>query len=173
VLTALLVIVIAVPVGIVIGGGLDFSGRGGSDDGAEVAVDAVGAETTTTSTTEPSSSTTSPSSSTTTAVPGRAPAQVKVRFANGSHKAGAAVTIGDGIGKLGYRVLAPAPSPKTPVPATLVTYRDGFEAEAAALVAALKVTGVTPSRGATGPADVDVLLADDAVAATAAAAGPG
>jgi hypothetical protein len=90
-----------------------------------------------------------------------------VRFANGSHTAGAAVTVGDRLAAQGYRVLKPAPSPKAPVAATVVTFRAGFEAEAAAVVRALGLEGVTPSvapsAAALGEADVAVVVGDDAL----------
>jgi hypothetical protein len=162
-LTALLVVVIAVPVGIVIGGGLDFGG-GAADAGAgdEVLAGAAGSTTTSSTTT----STTEAPASTTTTVASRPPAEVKVRFANGSHTAGAAVTVGDRLAAAGYTVLAPGPSPKDPVAATTVTFRDGFAAEGAAVAAALGLAPsvATPGGPALGGADVAGVVGDDVVA---------
>jgi hypothetical protein len=90
---------------------------------------------------------------------------VKLRFSNGSRTAGAAVTVGDRLAALGYRVLPPAPSPSAPAPATVITFRDGFAAEANAVASALGVApgAAAPVAGATGAADVVIVLADDVV----------
>ena len=172
-LTALLVIVIAVPVGIVIGGGLDFGGGGADEEPLS-----VGAETTTSSSSPgaPGSTSTTvaaPASTSTTAstVPGRAPGEVQVRFYNGSRTAGAAVTVGDRLKTAGYDVLSPGPSPAEPLAATAIGYAEGFAAEAAAVAKALGLdasvakpmppvpAGVTGA----GEADVVVVVAEDAV----------
>lgn len=183
--TAILVAAVAIPVGVVIGGGLDF---GGTDDGAVGAGEAVVASghTTTTEATDSSTSTTSPSTTTTSttstteaptttapaaAVAARAPAQVRVRFYNGSRTAGAAVIVGRRLDALGYAVLQPGPSPADPVPATVIAHRDGFAAEAAAVAQALGVAGVAPSPmppvpavAGVGNADVVVIVGDELVA---------
>lgn len=171
--TALLVVVVAVPVGIVIGGGLDF---GGPD---EVVVDAatapaVGPTTTTTASTTTSTSTTA--LPTTTTMAGRPPSEVRVLFANGSRTAGAAVTVGRRLEALGYVVLRPAPSPPDPLAATAIFHRAGFTAEAAAVARDLGLPGRVPTPFPALPeiagsanADVVVIVADDAVAAAASA----
>jgi hypothetical protein len=164
-LTTLLVVVVAVPVGIVIGGGLDFDGAG-VEDGASVVAGAEG--TTTTTTTEaPTTTAVSPNTTAPPMPAARPPEQVKLRFSNGSRTAGAAVTVGDRLAALGYRVLPAAPSPSKPVAATVITYRDGFASEAKAVAVALGLgpDAATPIAGATGPADVLVVVADDVVAA--------
>lgn len=166
-MTALLVVVVAVPVGIVIGGGLDF---GGPD---EEVVDAATAATVGTSTTTLSSTSTT-ALATTTTMAGRPPSEVRVLFANGSRTAGAAVSVGQRLEAVGYDVLPPAPSPSDPLDATAVFHREGFEAEAAGVARDLGLPGVVPApfppapdiRGA-GDADVVVIVADDAVAAAA------
>jgi hypothetical protein len=168
--TGLLVVAVAVPVGIVIGGGLDL---GGSDDGA---VDAGGSEaaaadasSSTTTSTTPATTTTPPT--TTTVVPGRAPAEVRVRFYNGSRTAGAAVTVAQRLRPLGYALLPPGPSPADPIPATVVAFREGNGAEAAAVARALGLEGVaptpmppTPNVAGIGNADVVVIVGDELVA---------
>lgn len=162
--TALLVVLVAVPVGIVIGGGLDF---GGPD---EAVVDAATASTTDSSTTTTSSTSTT-ARPTTTTVAGRPPSEVRVLFANGSRTAGAAVTVGQRLEALGYDVLPPAPSPSDPLDATAVFHREGFAAEAAAVARDLGLAALAPApfppvpdiRGS-GGADVVVIVADDAVA---------
>jgi hypothetical protein len=160
VLTALLVVAVAVPVGVVIGGGLDL--RGPDEEVLDV-VATADADTTTTSST---STTAAP---TTTTTPARPVAEVRVRLANGSHTAGAAVTVGRRLDDLGYDVLAPAPSPADPVARTTVSYREGFAAEAAAVAVALGLDPsiAAPSAGAAsggGEADVVVVVGDDALA---------
>ncbi len=170
--TALLVIVVAVPVGIVIGGGLQV-GRDPDPLDLTVAADADAETTTTASTT--STTTTSAPATTTTAPQGRAPAEIGVRFSNGSRTAGAAVAVGTAMKARGYDVRPPAPSPPRPIAATTITYRDGFAAEAAALAGALGLPDLrpTPAAGALTPrVDVDVVLADDAVAGVASPAEP-
>lgn len=169
-LTALLVVVVAVPVGIVIGGGLQLGGSG--VDGEEVVAADDASSTTSTSATSatPTSSSTTTSTTTTTTrptPPTRPPGEVRLQLANGSRTAGAAVTVGDRLKADGYRVVAPAPSPKEPVASTSITYRDGFAAEAAALAERLGVPGLSPTPMAKPPANVDVVavLGDDAVGA--------
>lgn len=166
--TALLVVVVAVPVGVVVGGGLDF---GGPD---EAVVDAATASTAGSSTsTQPSTSTTTPPTTTTEA--GRPSREVRVLLANGSRTAGAAVTVGRRLEALGYVVLRPGPSPADPLEATTVFHRGGFEAEAAIVARDLGVPRVAPAPfppvpavAGSGNADVVVIVADDAVAAAGA-----
>jgi hypothetical protein len=167
--TALLVVAVAVPVGVVIGGGLDF---GGPD---EAVLDASAATATSTSSTSTTTSSTVPPTTTTTAA-GRPANEVRVLFANGSRTAGAAVTVGRRLEALGYVVLAPAPSPADPLDTTAVFHREGFEAEAAAVARDLGLGAVAPAPFPPVPdvrgsdiADVVVIVADDALAA----AGPG
>lgn len=168
--TALLVVVIAVPVGIVIGGGLQLGG-GSVDDGAEVvAADEASSSTSVSSasdTTEVPASSSTTTTTTSPKPPARPPSEVRLQLANGSRTAGAAVTVGARLKADGYRVVAPAPSPKEPVAATTITYRDGFATEASALADRLGVTGVAATPMARPPATVDVVvvLGDDAVSA--------
>jgi hypothetical protein len=170
--TALLVVVVAVPVGIVIGGGLDL---GGPDEAVvDAATAPTGPATTTTTSAPTSTSTTAPA--TTTTVAGRPASEVRVLFANGSRTAGAAVTVGRRLEPLGYVVLRPAPSPPEPLAATAIFHREGFAAEAAAVARDLGLAGVGPAPFPPVPeiagaatADVVVIVADDAVAAAGAA----
>lgn len=162
--TALLVVVVAVPVGVVIGGGLDL---GGPD---ETLVDAAIATTTAPSSTT-TSTTTAPT--TTTTVAGRPASEVRVLFANGSRTAGAAVTVGRRLEELDYVVLPPGPSPTEPLDSTAVFHREGFEAEARLVARDLGLPGLAPApfppvpdiRGSAS-ADIVVIVADDAIAAT-------
>jgi hypothetical protein len=170
--TALLVVVVAVPVGIVIGGGLDL---GGPDEAVvDAATAPTGPATTTTTSAPTSTSTTAPAvrdplaNSTRTSLAGR-PATVVV-------VAGAAVTVGRRLEPLGYVVLRPAPSPPEPLAATAIFHREGFAAEAAAVARDLGLAGVGPAPFPPVPeiagaatADVVVIVADDAVAAAGAA----
>lgn len=163
--TAVLVVAVAVPVGVVIGGGLDF---GGPD---EAVVEAASSPTTTSPTTT-STSTTAPPTTTTT-VTGRPVSEVRVLFANGSRTAGAAVTVGRRLEALGYDVLAPGPSPAEPLDVTAIFHRDGFAVEAAAVARDLGLPTSVPAPfppvpGVSGSANADVvvIVADDAVAAT-------
>lgn len=170
--TALLVVVVAVPVGIVIGGGLDL---GGPDEAVvDAATAPTGPATTTTTSAPTSTSTTAPA--TTTTVAGRPASEVRVLFANGSRTAGAAVTVGRRLEPLGYVVLRPAPSPPEPLAATAIFHREGFAAEAAAVARDLGLAGLAPAPFPPVPeiagaatADVVVIVADDAVAAAGAA----
>ncbi len=170
ILTALLVVVIAVPVGIVIGGGLDF---GGPDEGV-LETTANADVTTTTASTAPTTTTPpappAPSTTTTPAVAARPPSEVSVRFSNGSRTAGAAVTVGNRLRGVGYDVLAPGASPGDPVPATVIQYREGFAAEAAAIATALGVAADSPVAMPTPPtfagignADVFVVVGEEIV----------
>ena len=186
--TAALVVAIAVPVGVVIGGGLDL---GGSDDEVLRAddPDAAGAETTTSTTATSTPSTPSPTSTTPTSTtpitsttttpppppaagPGRPAGEVRVRFYNGSRTAGAAVIVGRRLEDLGYRLLRPGPSPADPVASTTILHRPEDAAEAADVARAL---GVDPSAVAPlprvppvaqiGNAQVVVIVGDELVAA--------
>ena len=83
-------------------------------------------------------------SSTTTTAPPRDPAQVKVLVANGSDVNGAAGAESDALEALGY--VAANPTNAEPVPATVVYYTVGYQAEAEALATAIgaPATSVTP-----------------------------
>lgn len=74
----------------------------------------------------------------------RPPAEVKVLVANGSGVNGAAGGTTDALGALGYVTATPANAER--VPETVVYYTTGFEAEAAALAAAIgaPAEAVTP-----------------------------
>ena len=168
-MTALLVVVVAVPVGIVIGGGLDF---GGPDEEVLDVADASAGSSTTTTTARPTTTTAPPATTTTAAA--RPAGEVRVRLANGSRTAGAAVTVGRRLEALGYDVLSPAPSPSEPLAATVIAHREGFAAEAAAVARDLGLPAVAPTPfppdppvAGIGDADVVVIVADDAVAAAA------
>ncbi|HVF33149.1 MAG TPA: LytR C-terminal domain-containing protein [Acidimicrobiales bacterium] len=173
ILTALLVIVVAVPVGVVIGGGLGL-GRP-DEEPLEVGVDAETTTTaptdrTTTSASLATTTTTTTAATTTSAAPSRAPGQVKVRFYNGSRTAGAAVTVGDRLAAAGYTVLAPGPSPANPIEATTIAHREGWAAEAAAVATALgldpsaaRPMPPVPAVAGVGDADVVVIVAEDAL----------
>ncbi len=84
------------------------------------------------------------SSTTTTTAPPRAPAEVKVLVANGSDVNGAAGAQTDALEALGY--VAANPTNAEPVPATVVYYTVGYQAEAEALASAIgaPATSVTP-----------------------------
>jgi hypothetical protein len=96
---------------------------------------------------------------------------VRLRFYNGSRTAGAAVTVGDRLEAAGYRVLPPGPSPADPIESTVVAYKEGFQAEAAAVARALGVDPAqavkpmppTPAVTGIGEADVVVIVAEDAL----------
>ena len=114
-------------------------------------------------------------STTTTAIvpppaPARPPAEVKIRFYNGSRTGGAAVTVGDRLEALGYDVLAPGPSPSAPYDATAIWFVEGWEAEAAevadtlGLVAGVaRVVPAQPPVPGIGDAVVVVVVAEDVV----------
>lgn len=167
--TGLLVIAVAVPVGIVIGGGLDLGGR---DEGVvragEPEAAAADPSTTTSTTAAPTSTTVAPTTTTTAPLaPSRSPGDVRVRFYNGSRTAGAAVTVGQRLRPMGYALLSPGPSPADPVPATVIAFRAGNAAEAAAVARALgsgvALTPMPPTPNVTGigNADVVVIVGDD------------
>lgn len=86
---------------------------------------------------------TSSTTTSTTAAP-RAPADVKVLVANGSDVDGAAGAQTDALEALGY--VAANPTNTDPVPATVIYYTVGYQAEAEALAAAIGAppTSVTP-----------------------------
>lgn len=95
---------------------------------------------------------------TTTTAPPRDPAEVKVLVANGSGVNGAAGGTTDALEALGYVTGTPANAER--VPATIVYFTTGFEAEADALAAAIGATpeSVTPMP-AVAPVD-DLQLAN-------------
>lgn len=88
---------------------------------------------------------------------------------NGSTKPGGALRFGERLKTLGYDVLAPGPSPKSPGSVTQIFFRPGFEPEARALAAGLGVPGTTVGPLGTDPllaggdASVVVVAADDVV----------
>lgn len=102
--------------------------------------------------------------------PSRPPAEVKVRVHNGSTKAGGALRFGERLKGLGYNVVAPGPSPKSPGSVTQVLFRPGFEAEARALAAGLGAPDIRIDPLGSDPlfagsdAAVVVVAADDVVA---------
>lgn len=164
----------AVLIGFVIGGGPSLL----RSNAADLTVGAGAGSTTTTAaasteTTIPAAEipTTTTPATTTTAAPVRPPAEVALRVYNGSTKAGAAVTIGDRLKKEpGYNVLAPGASPSDPLDATVVQFKDGFEAEARSLaeLLALPASAVGPlptpaTFSGVGNADVILVVADDVV----------
>ena len=168
VLTTLLIVAVAVPAGIVVGGGLDAGGPDEEVLGVVATTAGAGAGTTTapTAPTASSSTTTGPS----TTVAPRPVGEVRVRFYNGSRRAGAAVTVGQRLKAIGYTVLEPGPSPADPVPATVVAHREGFAGEAAAVARALgldptvaKPMPPVPALSGIGDADVVVIVAEDAI----------
>lgn len=101
--------------------------------------------------------------------PSRPPAEVKVRVHNGSTKAGGALRFGERLKGLGYDVVAPGPSPKSPGSVTQIYFRPGFEPEARALAAGLGAPGIRIDPLGTDPlftggdASVVVVAADDVV----------
>lgn len=84
------------------------------------------------------------STSSTTTVPLRAPSEVKVLVANGSDVNGAASVQTNALKALGYVTANPGNTAQ--VPATVVYYTTGYEAEAAALAEAIgaPATAVQP-----------------------------
>ncbi len=110
------------------------------DEGASTAQVNVGASDSPSVTDGDASAT----STTTTTAPPRAPADVKVLVANGSDVNGAAGAETDALEALGY--VAANPTNADTVPATVVYYTVGYQAEAEVLAAAIGAppTSVTP-----------------------------
>jgi hypothetical protein len=103
--------------------------------------------------------------------PTRPPGEVRVRFYNGSSKAGAATLAGRLVADDGYVIEPPGASVEPRPEATQVWFTEGWEAEGRALAAAV---GLPPERAAAmpSPAPVDkhppavivVVVADDLAA---------
>lgn len=165
-----LVVLIALSVGFVIGGGLN---RGGPVDTAPVGFEPSASTTTSTTSTTTLPANADATTSTTLTAGARSPAEVNVRIYNGSHRAGAAVAVGKKLSTAGYHVLPPGPSPAQPTGASVIQFRPGFAAEAAALATLLGVdanVAVPMPDPATlagvGEADLALMAGDDVASAS-------
>ena len=165
-------VAVAVTLGFFIGGGPSLlSQRGGDDDVTLAAVTATtAAPASSTTTAPPVTSTTSTSDVTVAAAVARPPREVSVRVYNGSTTAGQAVRVGDRVRAGGYQVLPPGPSPADPLPASVIHFVPGFDAEAAALAAVLGLPASAAAPAPTpalvkdvGGAELVVIVADDLV----------
>ncbi len=162
----LVMVVVAVSLGFLIGGGPSLlTDRGEGDVGVVSA-----ATSSTTQAGVATTTTTTVAETTTTTAPARPPAEVSVRVYNGSTTAGQAVRVGDRLEAAGYEVLTPGPSPSDPFPRSVVHFAEGFSAEAAALAATLGLPASAPAPAPTPPAvtgvgdaELVLIVADDLV----------
>lgn len=158
-------VVVAVLVGLfLLRNGLDSSTTvsAGSDKGSDSSSADAGSD----------SSGTDGGSSTTTTLATRVPSETKTIVLNGSGVGGAAKRVSNTLAGLGYDLTNPDGDNSTIKPdTTQVLYTDGFQAEAAAVAAAIgaPATGVqalgTQSPGNTAGANVIVILAADLASA--------
>jgi hypothetical protein len=168
----LVMVVVAVSLGFLIGGGPSLLTGGGADASGDAVVAASSSTTTATPGVEVTTVPPATTTATATTVPGRAPKDVAVRVYNGSTKAGQAVVVGDRLKAAGYNVLAPGPSPSDPLAASVIQFAEGYAPEAAALAVllGLPATATTPLPtppvvAGIGPANVVLIVADDLVPA--------
>lgn len=179
-------VVVAVTLGFIIGGGPSLLTQRGHEEllGEQLSASTKELTTTTTaaaprrskaprstsSSPAPSTPSSAPTSTTTSTVAARAPKDVGVRVYNGSTKAGQAVVVGDRLKAAGYNVLAPGPSPRDPLATSVIHYVEGYAAEAAALAATLGLAATAtapmptpPPVAAVGPASLVLIVAGDLV----------